>query len=136
MLRQAGNANTIQNALGEIEPTALMGLEALLHLVQASNAVPGPVPHLALAGPSPDRNIMTDHAVHVAAAALSQLSRQSAPGVPSSNGPMAEILYQVRNLNMDSFCVFDSFLSDSSRQYSATPNLRPPWPSRPSVTFP
>lgn len=89
------NPSNIQNALGEIEPTALMGLEALLHLVQASNPshpVPGPVPHLALTGPNPDRN---NHAVHIAATALSQLSQQATPGMPPPSGPMAEILHQV-----------------------------------------
>ncbi|KAF9468867.1 fungal-specific transcription factor domain-containing protein [Collybia nuda] len=76
-----------------------MGLEALLHLVQASNAVPGPAAHLALTGPAPDRN---SHAVHVAAAALSQLSQQATPGTSSTNGPVAEFLQQIRGGNSHS----------------------------------
>lgn len=71
-----------------------MGLEALLHLVQVSSAVPGPVPHLALTGTTPDRN---NHAVHIAAAALSQLSQQAVPGMSPPSGPMAEILHQVQS---------------------------------------
>ncbi|RDB23208.1 putative transcriptional regulatory protein C1F7.11c [Hypsizygus marmoreus] len=80
--------NMIPSTLRDVEPTALAGLEALLQLVQASNVVTG-------AGTGTERNLTADQAVHIAASALGQLSRQ-APNKVATAGPMAEILQQIR----------------------------------------
>ncbi|KAF8076109.1 fungal-specific transcription factor domain-containing protein [Lyophyllum atratum] len=79
----------VANALRDVEPTALAGLEALLQLVQASNMVTG-------TGPGADHNFLSDQAVQVAASALGQLSRQASPGSLTAAGPMAEIINQIR----------------------------------------
>lgn len=93
----------MQSTVGSLEPTALVGLEALLQLVQASNDIATPSAHLT--GPGMvDPGRVSDHAVQVAAAALGQLSQQSVADGPTTTsprlGPISELLNHVRHFSI------------------------------------
>ncbi|KAF9008757.1 fungal-specific transcription factor domain-containing protein [Cyathus striatus] len=92
----------IQSTLRSMEPSTLMGLQALLQLVQASSTL-SPGPSVRGQGSSSTQS-STESSVEVAAAALGQLSQQQHPGIEALNsasssiGPIAQVL---RHINME-----------------------------------